>query len=226
MQATSRPQGKGYRGLPMEGMVARWYSGLRGTESQVEAYRKQAAQLTAGLREGAAILEVAPAPAYFTIELARLGRFRVTALDISRTFVDIATENARQQGVSVDFRHGNASDMPFDEGSFDLIVCQAAFKNFAHPVVALDEMHRVLRPGGAAVIQDMSKGASAADIDHEVSGMRVSRVSAFMTRVTLKRLRRRAYTVDQFRALAASSAFGSSNIQASGIGLEVRLRKG
>src|SRR5437879_11279215 len=87
-------------------MVARWYSGLRGTESQVEAYRKQAAQLTAGLPEGVAILEVAPGPGYFTIELARLGRFRVTALDISRTFVEIATENARQHGVSVDFRHG------------------------------------------------------------------------------------------------------------------------
>ena len=226
MEATSRPQGKGYRGLPMEGMVARWYSGLRGTESQVEAYRKQAAQLTAGLPEGVAILEVAPGPGYFTIELARLGRFRVTALDISRTFVEIATENARRQGFSVDFRQGNASDMPFDEGSFDLIVCQAAFKNFAHPVAALDEMHRVLRPGGTAVVQDMNRGASDADIDREVSGMSVSRMSAFMTRVTLRRLRRRAYTVDQLHALAAASAFGSCDIQASGMGMEVRLTKG
>jgi len=133
MDATSSQQKKGYKGLPMEGIVARRYAELRRSGSQIDEWREQAAQLTATLPDGADVLEVAPGPGYFAIELARLGRFRVTGLDISRTFVDIASENARQAGVSVDFRRGDAASMLLADESFDLIVCQAAFKNFAQP---------------------------------------------------------------------------------------------
>ena len=86
----------------MEGVIARWYAKIRRSGSQIEDWRKQAAQLTGGLPEGADVLEVAPGPGYFAIEMARLGRFHVTGLDISHTFVGIARENARQAGVSVD----------------------------------------------------------------------------------------------------------------------------
>ena len=95
MQTTDKQQ-KGYKGLPMEGMVARWYARIRRSGSQIEEWRKQAAQLTDGLPDGADVLEVAPGPGYFAIEMARLGRFHVTGLDISHTFVEIATEHARQ----------------------------------------------------------------------------------------------------------------------------------
>src|SRR5437868_11949681 len=137
MQTTDKQQ-KGYKGLPMEGIVARWYARLRRSGSQIEDWRKQAAQLTGDLPDGADVLEVAPGPGYFAIEMARLGRVHVTALDISHTFVGIASENARQAGVSVDFQQGDASSMSFAEGSFDLIVCQAAFKNFSRPGMAND----------------------------------------------------------------------------------------
>ncbi|HKF16678.1 MAG TPA: class I SAM-dependent methyltransferase [Candidatus Dormibacteraeota bacterium] len=225
MDATSSQQKKGYKGLPMEGIVARRYAELRRSGSQIDEWREQAAQLTATLPDGANVLEVAPGPGYFAIELARLGRFRVTGLDISRTFVDIASENARQAGVSVDFRRGDAASMLLADESFDLIVCQAAFKNFAQPARALEEMYRVLRAGGMAVIQDMSRDASNADIGREVSRMRLGRVSAFTTNWTLRVLRRRAYTSERFRELAAASPFGTCEIQAGGIGLDVRLKK-
>ena len=137
-----------FKGPEMEGVVARWYAGIRGSGKQVEEYRKQAARLTAGLPDGARILEVAPGPGYLAIEMARLGRFRVTGLDISRTFVEIATEKAEQAGVSADFHQGDVARMPFEADTFDLVVCQAAFKNFTQPVSALAEMHRVLRAAG------------------------------------------------------------------------------
>src|SRR5262249_26916112 len=138
----------------MEGPIARWYARQRGTASQIEAVRNEAARFTQDLPAGASVLEIAPGPGYLAVEIARLGRVQVTGLDISRTFVAIAQENGRQAGVIVDFRHGDAATIPFAAGSFDLILCQAAFKNFAEPVRALDEMHRVLRTGGTAVIQD------------------------------------------------------------------------
>ena len=213
------------KGPEMEGPIARWYARVRGSKSQIEAYRKQASELSAGLPDGARVLEVAPGPGYLAIEIARPGRLHVAGLDISHTFVQIATENARSAGVTVDFRQGDAADMPFEAESVDLVVCQAAFKNFTLPRTALTEMHRVLRTGGTAVIQDMSRDASHADIDEEVKGMELGRLSAFMTKATLERLRNRAYSPAQFQRLAAESPFHACEMTTAGIGLEARLKK-
>lgn len=50
-------------------------------------------------------------------------------------------------------------------------------------------MHRVLRPGGTAVIGDMNRDATAADIGREVEAMRLGRVDAALTRLVLGGLR-------------------------------------
>jgi ubiquinone/menaquinone biosynthesis C-methylase UbiE len=139
--------------------------------------------------------------------------------------VQIAAGNARNAGVDVDFRHGDASAMPFAANSFDLIVCQAAFKNFVDPRAALDEMQRVLRPGGVAVIQDLNQDASNADVAREVAGMGLSRLNAAITRSTLRFLRRRAYAGGDFARVAAGSAFGGYEVRADRLDLEVRLTK-
>ena len=132
---------------------------------------------------------MAPGPGYLAIELAKLGRFQVVGLDISKTFVAMATANAREAGVQVEFHLGNASSMPFDPDSFDLIVCRAAFKNFSEPVRALTEMHRVLKSGGKAFIIDLRPDASPADIAADVAEMKLGWLNALITRLTLHWLR-------------------------------------
>jgi ubiquinone/menaquinone biosynthesis C-methylase UbiE len=208
----------------MEGFSARWYARQRGTPSQIAIVRRQAAQLTEGMPNGA-VLEVAPGPGYFAIEIARLGRFQVTGLDISHTMVEISKENAAAAGVNIEFRQGDATEMPFADESFDLVVCQAAFKNFKRPVSALNEVHRVLRRGGRAVIQDLRKEASGADIDREVDGQKVGAVNGFMTKRILAWLRNRAYSASHFESLVAESNFRTCEIKSDGIALEVRLQK-
>jgi ubiquinone/menaquinone biosynthesis C-methylase UbiE len=94
-----------------------------------------------------------------------------------------------------------------------------------HPDSALSEMHRVLRSGGTAVIQDMSSEASHADIELEVARMELGWLSSFTTKATLEMLRRRAYSPARFERLAAESPFQTCEINMEGIGLEVRLRK-
>ncbi|MFC6021981.1 class I SAM-dependent methyltransferase [Plantactinospora solaniradicis] len=210
--------------LGMEGALARWYTHNRGSASQLDAYRKQAASFTDSLSPGAEILEIAPGPGYFAVELARRG-FGITGLDISHSFVEIAAGYARREGVTVDFRHGDVAALPFPDGSFDVIVCQAAFKNFREPVRALNEMHRVLRSDGVAVVQDMSRDAGTADIRAEVSRMGLSRRDAALTRLALRALRRRAFSAERFRQLAAASDFTTCTVSLDGIGLEVRLTR-
>jgi ubiquinone/menaquinone biosynthesis C-methylase UbiE len=206
----------------MEGLTARWYARQRGTPSQIAVVHRQAAQLTGATPSGD-VLEVAPGPGYLAIEIARLGHFSVTGLDISHTMVEIAQENAAAAGVTVGFRQGDATEMPFADGSFDLIVCQAAFKNFRRPVSALNEMRRVLRPRGRAVIQDLRKEASSSDIDSEVDSQKLGAVSGVITKRILAWLRNRAYSATQFESLVAESNFQTCEIEVDGIGLEVRL---
>lgn len=208
----------------MEGGAARRYDRLRGSPAQLEQYRRRAGQLTAEIRPGADVLEVAPGPGYLALELARRGA-HVTGVDISRTMVEIATRHAAESGVQVDFQRGDVTSLPFADGSFDLVVCQAAFKNFLHPVQALNEMHRVLRPGGLAVIDDMRHEATLGDIRAEVRTMRVGVLSEVLTGLILWGLRRRAKSASEFFRLAEASAFGECAIRTQGIGLEVRLQK-
>jgi ubiquinone/menaquinone biosynthesis C-methylase UbiE len=209
----------------MEGRTARWYARQRGSRSQLDGYRRQAARLAEALPAGTRVLEVAPGPGYLAIELARQPGLAVTGLDVSRTFVQIASENAERAGVKVDFRHGDVAELPFAAESFDLVVCQAAFKNFAEPARALSEIYRVLSPGGQAIIEDMNRAATRADIAAEVNGMRLGGLNAFMTRLALTGLRRRAYSAARFRKLVSQSPFRTCEIHAEGIGLQVRLTR-
>ena len=207
----------------MEGFIARWYAKSTEGGGRQEAC---AAELASALRPGARVLEVAPGPGYLAIALAKRGDLRVCGLDVSATFVGIATDKAREAGVAVEFRQGNASAMPYEDGSFDFVVCQAAFKNFSDPLGALDEIHRVLAPGGAASIQDLRKEASLEDIDAEVATMNLGALSALWTRLTFRTfLLKNAYTEAAMRDLVARSRFGRGELRADGIGFDLRLAR-
>lgn len=217
--ATNR---KAYRGLGMEGPIATWYA--KNTGRDLTRFISVARRVAERAAPGSRVLEVAPGPGYCAIEIAKSGGCEVTGLDISESFVRIARDNAQAAGVRVDFRHGNASQMPFPDASFDLVVCSAAFKNFSDPIGALDEFYRVLKPGGRASIFDLRKDATRDDIAEEVRNMRLSKINAFLTRWTFQFvLLRRAYTRDVLEAMVARSRFGTCEIEKDGIGFELRL---
>src|SRR5215470_18976691 len=174
---------KAYKGFGMEGAIARWYT--KNTGQDLSRFQEAARLVAERARPGSELLEVAPGPGYFAIEMAKRG-YRVTTLDISEPFVKIARKNVAAAGVAVDVRHGNASDMVLPSAAFDYIVCMAAFKNFSDPIGALNEMHRVLRPGGTASIYDLRKDASLQEIDEEVQGMNLSPLSAVFTKWTFR----------------------------------------
>lgn len=214
---------KGHKGMGMEGFIARWYA--RSTE-KTERHGEVAERIASSLADGAHILEVAPGPGYLAIELAKTGRFQVAGLDISKTFVQIAADNAAKAGVTVAFHHGNAADMPFDADSFDAIVCVAAFKNFSEPVQALNEMHRVLKVRGRALIIDLRPDVSDDEIAAEVKKMGLGWVSSLMTKLTFKHmLRKRAHSREQLRDMASQTPFKTCEIRENSVGYEVTLGK-
>src|SRR5262249_36942248 len=126
---------------------------------------------------------------------AKRGDFRVSGLDISETFLRIARENAQRAEVQVEFSLGNASAMPYPDASFDRVICQAAFKSFSEPLGALNEMWRVLAPGGVAIVQDLRKEATMREISDEIRKMDQSWFGAQWTRWTFRfLLLRNAYS--------------------------------
>jgi ubiquinone/menaquinone biosynthesis C-methylase UbiE len=215
---------KAYKGIGMEGPIAKWYA--RVTRRDLLEFRALAKRMSDELAEESSVLEVAPGPGYFVIELAKLGKYKISGLDISETFVDIARQNAREQGVQIDFRHGNASSMPFSEGSFDRIVCRAAFKNFTDPVGALREMHRVLGRGGRAVIIDLRKDAPKREIDAYVQKMNVGKLNEAFIKLSFRlMLLRRAYTREDFERFIGKSGFQKFEIADAPMGFEITLSK-
>jgi ubiquinone/menaquinone biosynthesis C-methylase UbiE len=178
------------------------------------------------LPAGSRVLEVAPGPGYLAIELARLGTYQVVGLDISASFVQIARAKAKEAGVAVEFHHGNASQMPFGADTFDFTICRAAFKNFSEPVQAIQEMHRVLKLGGTAVIIDLRGDASPDDIRTAVGSMGLSSINRLITQATFKHfLLKNAYTGAEIQQMVAQTPFARCDIREDSIGMQIWLEK-
>ncbi len=212
------------RDAGMEGMVAKWYAS--NTAEMMKEYVDLARRIAGELPRGSSVLEVAPGPGYFSIELARLGDYSITGLDISHTFVKMAANKAAKAGVTIDFKQGSASKMPLRNSSFDFLLCRAAFKNFANPVEALKEMCRVLKPGGRGLIIDLKGNASKEELGRAVDGMGLSTFNRVLTKLAFKTmLLKRAYTKQQFEQMLRQTEFAKIEIAENDLGLEISMTK-
>lgn len=214
---------RAYKGMGMEGSVARWYD--RTTRKSMDDFRELAARIAAIAPAGGKVLEVAPGPGFLSIELAKRG-LRACAVDISRTFVELAQKNAAEAGVSAYFLEGNAAELPIETSSMDFVVCRAAFKNFTEPVKAMREMLRVLRPGGTALLIDMRRDVSMEEIKRYVGGMGLSWWNRVITNFTFKHmLIKRAYPLDEIRRMANEAGWTNLQISATPLGFEASVTK-
>jgi ubiquinone/menaquinone biosynthesis C-methylase UbiE len=106
----------------------------------------------------AEVLEIGPGPGWIGIRLAQSHpAVRVTGIDISAAFVEIANENSRREGVAdrVTFVLGNAAEMKgFTDSSFDAVFSFQSLHYWDPPERALDEIARVLKPSGVVCIGD------------------------------------------------------------------------
>jgi len=222
--AAATPFPKPHRDRGIEGRMATWYAAT--TSKMLRDFQELAQKVARELPEGGSVLEIAPGPGYFCVELAKLGPYRVTGVDLSPDMVRIARENASRAGVSDEFTQGNASNLPFAADSFDFLVCRAAFKNFARPVQALHEMHRVLKPGGRALIIDLRRNAPVDEISREVDRMGLSAVNRIMTKLTFRfMLLKSAYSREHFEQMLAHTPFRTRQINEGGIGFEIWVTK-
>jgi ubiquinone/menaquinone biosynthesis C-methylase UbiE len=99
---------------------------------------------------------------------------RLTGIDLSPAMLERARQRARELGIAVDLREGDAQDLPFPDESFDTVVCTLSLCNIPDDHKAITEMKRVLRPGGRLLLLDHIRAAS-------VLGRAVQRVLEVVT---------------------------------------------
>jgi SAM-dependent methyltransferase len=93
------------------------------------------------------VLETAAGTGIVTVALARaLPTAAITATDLNQSMLDLAA--SKRHASSVTFRQADAQALPFEDGSFDAVVCQFGVMFFQDKPKAYREARRVLRPGG------------------------------------------------------------------------------
>ena len=106
------------------------------------------------------ILDIACGTGDSTIAIARKASdgSRVVGTDISDGMMALVRRKAIDRGVDwkIELEQGDGEALRFREASFDAVTCQFGIRNFEHKERGLSEMFRVLKPGGKAVILELS----------------------------------------------------------------------
>lgn len=105
------------------------------------------------------ILDVATGTGDQAIALVRAGVPKVTGLDLSRGMLDVGIQKIAQMnwGDRIDMIQGDSENLPFEDAQFDAITVSFGVRNFENLDRGLQEMARVLKPGGKMVILEFSK---------------------------------------------------------------------
>jgi len=129
--------------LPQMALI-RWFVARRAMAIKQEG---QAADLGCG-------------PGHLAIKLAQAAPdLQVTGIDLSDEMLVEAERYARRSGLEdrIAFKQGNAAQIPFPDASLDLVVSTLSLHHWSDPVGVLDEIARVLRPGGSFLVFDLRR---------------------------------------------------------------------
>jgi ubiquinone/menaquinone biosynthesis C-methylase UbiE len=106
------------------------------------------------------LLDIGTGPGWLLVKLHRLcPETRFAAVDISSAMIARARENLAKAGCDgrIEIHEAGAHALPFADGSFDTVTSTISLHHWKDPEVGLNEIHRVLRPGGTGLVYDVVK---------------------------------------------------------------------
>jgi ubiquinone/menaquinone biosynthesis C-methylase UbiE len=138
---------------------------LRAWEKSAPTYDKKIASVERGLLQGGRewlvarakgrVLEVAIGTG---LDLPHYPQdVTVTGIDLSPAMLAAARQRAADLGRDIDLHTGDAEHLPFSDASFDTVVCAISLCTIPDPAAAIEEMKRVLVPGGRLLLLDHIK---------------------------------------------------------------------
>jgi ubiquinone/menaquinone biosynthesis C-methylase UbiE len=152
------------------------------------------------------VLDMATGGGHTALAMASIAR-HVTAYDVTEPMLRAARGLLHDRGAAAAFVAGDVQALPFRDGAFDVVTCRIAAHHFADAAAAVREVHRVLRPGGSFLLQD-------------ILGHDDAEAAAFLTEVERRRdpTHVRAYRAVEWKAFlrAAGLTLMDSTVVAKG----------
>jgi ubiquinone/menaquinone biosynthesis C-methylase UbiE len=179
--------------------------------------------LKAGITKGNA-LEIGPGPGYVGLEwLKRCPDSNLTGCEISREMIRLAEKNARNYGFEsrVNYVEGNCLQMPLPNGSFDAVFSNGSLHEWEDPIKVLNEIARVLKPGGLFCVTDMRR-----DVNPLVKWMIYASTKPKEIRPGFLSSLNAAYTVSEIKNILSRSNLKNADVQSEFFGLRISGEKG
>jgi ubiquinone/menaquinone biosynthesis C-methylase UbiE len=79
---------------------------------------------------------------------------RLTGLDLTPEMLALAEASAKSIGRAIELKEGDAQDLPFEDESFDTVVCTYGLCGVPDDAGVISKMKRVLKPGGRLILVD------------------------------------------------------------------------
>jgi ubiquinone/menaquinone biosynthesis C-methylase UbiE len=210
----------GFEAIP--GIAARFYAWATEKRAIVRDLFSAVEEEAASLACAPAVLDLGCGPGALALRLARRSPDRtVTGVDLSPAMVRMARARAVWEGSAerVRFTEGNAAALPFDDGSFDLVVSTLSLHHWRDRTAALREIRRVLKPGGRAWIWDIRK-----DTTPETEREARRRYGAMAAFLFLRLVRLHSFVTDaEVRALLREASSSFAHCRSAEEGLFVRI---
>ncbi len=143
--------------------VARAFGRMARTP-QFRLLRRLAARRALALKREGEAADLGCGPGDLALEMARMApALHITGIDLAPEMLAQAGARAEESGLGdrVAFRLGDAQEIPFPDGSLDLVISTLSLHHWSDPVAVLDEIARVLRPGGAFLVFDLRRDLAA-----------------------------------------------------------------
>lgn len=103
------------------------------------------------------ILDVACGTGDLSILLAKKTSAKVDGVDLSAGMVEVGRRKISHTGLQIDLTVGDAEKLPYPTASFDVVTCAFGVRNFENLQAGIEEMKRVLKPGGLMLILEFSQ---------------------------------------------------------------------
>lgn len=122
-----------------------------------KSWRKKAIKAISQVRP-LSVLDIATGTGDLAIAAAKMNPEKVIGVDISEGMLTIGRKKVLALHLEniITLQKGDSESLEFSDNSFDAITCAYGVRNFENLVAGLQEMHRVLRPGGVVAILEFS----------------------------------------------------------------------
>lgn len=209
-------------GIPWPGTV--FYNLMSSTNIFQRHYERIAKDIVTCCPAGS-LLDIGTGPGWLLIKIHRQSPdLHITGLDVSSAMVAKACENIEKAGLSdrLEVKQGCADALPFENNSFDCVVSTGSIHHWKKPEAGLNEIYRVLKPGGYALVYDLVSDTPKSvlrEAAHEFGRL-------WMFLLWLHAFEEPFYSVQGFMALPAQTLFREGQTRFVGVMYCVTLKKG